>query len=91
MIYNLNFTKDALEDISHLKRNEPHAYKKLEKLLVELQEHPRTGTGKPEETKYNLAGCLSRRINEKHRLVYRIEEGKGIVEVLYAKDHYKDK
>ncbi|MCB0579107.1 MAG: Txe/YoeB family addiction module toxin, partial [Phaeodactylibacter sp.] len=30
--------------------------------------------GKPEALKGTLSGCWSRRIDEKHRLVYRVEE-----------------
>ena len=47
MIYNVTFSDDAKEDIKLLKRNEPSAYKKLIKLLIELQEHPTIGTGHP--------------------------------------------
>lgn len=67
------------------------ALKKLAILLTELTEHPRTGTGQPEELKYDFAGCWSRRINKKHRLVYWIEEqAQKSVVVLYAFGHYKD-
>lgn len=47
MIYELYFTEQARKDISVLKKSEPQAYKKLERLLTELQEHPTTGSGKP--------------------------------------------
>ena len=43
-------------------------------LLTELQEHPRTGTGKPDPLSGGRAGQWSRRISQKHRLVYEIEE-----------------
>ena len=56
MNYSLTYTDDALEDIRLLKRNEPLAYKKLKKLLIELMEHPETGTGKPEALRGNLSG-----------------------------------
>ena len=38
----------AIDDIKLLKRSEPSAFKKAQKLLLELMEHPRTGIGKPE-------------------------------------------
>ena len=47
-MYTLEFAPQALEDLSKLKKSEPAAFKKAGKLLVELQEHPKTGTGKPE-------------------------------------------
>jgi toxin YoeB len=92
MSYTLKLTPDAVEDIEYLKKaGDKATLKKLGVLLEELTEHPRTGTGKPEELKHNLAGCWSRRINAKHRLVYRIEEEQVIVIILYASGHYKDK
>ncbi len=92
MSYTLKLTPNAVEDIEYLKKaGEKATLKKLGVLLEELTEHPRTGTGKPEELKHNLAGCWSRRINAKHRLVYRIKEEQVIVIILYASGHYKDK
>jgi toxin YoeB len=91
MIYNLDFTEPARKDVSALKKSEPQAYKKLEKLLVELQEHPTTGTGRPEKLKYNYSGKWSRKISEKHRLIYEIHEEVVTVIVLSAFGHYEDK
>ena len=47
-MYTLDFAPQALEDLAKLKRSEPAAFKKAGKLLNELREHPKTGTGKPE-------------------------------------------
>lgn len=92
MSYTLNLTPDAIEDIEfHKKSGDKATLKKLAALLNELTEHPRTGAGNPEEMKYDFAGCWSRRINKKHRLVYRIEEKKVTVIILKASGHYKDK
>ena len=63
---------------------------KIKKLLIELSEHPKTGTGKPERLKGNLAGCWSRRISGKHRMVYEIDDGTVTVVVLYLRGHYGD-
>jgi toxin YoeB len=91
MTYQLNFKKEAEQDLTYLKRSEPIAYQKVQKLLLELIEHPLTGTGKPELLKGNLAGCYSRRISQKHRLVYQIFNQEVIVLVLAAAGHYSDK
>ena len=48
MIYELIISPNAIEDISFLKKTDKLAYKKLEGLLMELKEHPKTGTGKPQ-------------------------------------------
>jgi len=91
MIYEVIISPNALEDISSLKKTDKLAYKKLEKLLIELREHPKTGTGKPQLKKHDLSGFYSRKINKKHRLVYQIIEERVIVLVLSAQGHYGDK
>lgn len=90
MIYELIISFEAEKDIKMLKRNEPQAYKKLVKLLAELIEHPRIGTGKPEILR-NADGIYSRRITQKHRLLYSINESKISVLVISAYGHYGDK
>ena len=63
---------------------------KLETMLIELSEHPYSGTGKPELLKYNLAGYWSRRINRKDRLIYEIiEEPDRLVVIVSALGHYE--
>jgi toxin YoeB len=57
----------------------------LELVEATLRE-PHAGIGKPEPLKHQLRGCWSRRIDQEHRLVYRIEE-EGIV-FLAARFHY---
>ena len=92
MSYILKYTSDAKEDINLLKKSGNKAIlKKLAVFLVELTEHPYTGTGQPEELKYEFSGCWSRRLTDKHRLIYRIEEELGSIEIIYAYGHYRDK
>ena len=91
MKYSLDFTSKAKEGMSKLKKNEKNAFNKLEKLLLELTEHPTTGTGKPEQLSGNRFGQWSRRITEKHRLIYKIFDDKVMVLVISAFGHYDDK
>ena len=56
---------------------------------IELQEHPRTGTGQVEVLKYLDEEVYSRRINKEHRLVYTVYDQKVTVLVLAAYGHYK--
>lgn len=92
MSYTLRFSKNALEDLDkHKKTGNQVTLKKIEKLLKELREHPYTGTGRPEKLKFDLAGLHSRRINQKHRLVYAVEESTVVVLILSAWAHYDDK
>jgi toxin YoeB len=80
------------KDIAYLKNNGGKALtNKIEKLLVELIEHPKTGTGQVEQLKGNRQGQWSRRIDKKNRLVYSIDDEIVTVEIISAKGHYGDK
>ena len=90
--YLIEYTSSALEDLrKHKKSGNMNVIKKIDKLLSELENHPFTGTGKPEALKNNLQGFWSRRINQKDRLIYRVEETKITVIVVSASGHYYDK
>ncbi len=92
MMYELELTPDAIEDINFFKKSGDKALlKKLSLLLNELIEHPMEGNGQPEELKYGYSRCWSRRLDTKHRLVYRIDEERASVIILFLRGHYKDK
>ena len=57
-MYILDFADVAKEGMAKLKRSEPAAFKKLGKLLIELSEHPLTGTGHPEQLTGDLSDTL---------------------------------
>jgi toxin YoeB len=87
MVYHLDFTDKAKEDIAeHKKSGNKAILNKLFILFDELTEHPFTGAGKPEPLKYRLTGLWSRRINQEHRLIYQVNEEN--VFILSAKGHY---
>lgn len=90
-LYSVKVKEEAQLDLKRLLQHEPIAYKKALKLIAELYEHPRTGTGKPEPLSGNRAGQWSRRISKKHRLVYEIHDTEVVVLVLTAYGHYDDK
>lgn len=91
MLYKVILKEVAQQDLKLLLRNEPMAYKKALKLIAELYEHPRTGTGKPEQLSGDRSRQWSRRISKKHRLVYEIHDAEVVVLVLTAYGHYDDK
>jgi len=91
MIYELDFSDQVKKQISLLKKSDVFVYAKLQKLFVELMEHPRTGLGKPELMRYDFEGYYSRRITRRHRLVYRIDDERVIVEIIKVSGHYDDK
>lgn len=92
MSYLVNISPRAQREIDALRKaGDKVTIKKIGILLIELMEHPYTGTGKPEDLKGNLSGLWSRRINQKDRLVYKVEEDIVTVTVVQARGHYSDK
>ena len=92
MSYSIELTIEAISDIKKFRKSgDKKALIKIDKLLDELRDHPTTGTGRPELLKYYDIPTWSRRINDKHRLIYRIEDDKVIVIILSFWGHYRDK
>lgn len=86
----LKFTPDAKKDLEWWKQHgEAASKRKIQQLLTEMEEHPRTGTGKPELLSGDLSGVWSRRINQEHRILYEIHDKILVVLVLSMKYHYK--
>ena len=90
-MYEIEYTIIAKEHIQKLRHSEPAAFKKAAQLLLELVDHPKTGTGHPEPLKGDDTGKWSRRISKKHRLVYEIMDQTVLVLILTAYGHYNDK
>lgn len=59
---------------------------KIKKLIDSILESPYEGIGKPEQLKYELSGYWSRRINEEHRIVYKVEN--NTIYFIAFKGHY---
>ncbi len=90
-MYKLIVSKKAQGDLKNLLKSEPQAYKKAIALLKEIELHPRTGRGKPQLKKYDLEGLYARKITDKHRLVYSVDDETITVDIVSAKGHYDDK
>ena len=88
-MYRIIIAPQAKDDLLTLQRSEPAAFRKAAALIEELKVHPRTGTGKPEPLRGNLAGLWSVRIDEKNRMVFRISG--DTIEIVECGSHYGDK
>ena len=76
---------------THKKAGNKILLKRIHKLFEELSEHPETGTGKPHKLKHEKKGIWSRSIDDKHRMLYMIDNNKVIVFVISLWGHYEDK
>jgi len=88
MSFKIAFTPQASEDFLYWKKTSPKTAEKIRNLLREMQEHPFTGTGKPEPLKFQFSGAWSRRINHKDRIVYQVDGHIVTVFVLAMRYHY---
>ena len=92
MIYKLIVDPEADVQLEmHIKAGNKILLKKIYKLFEELKEHPETGTGKPEKLKYQQTEIWSRRIDDKHRMKYVIDDDRVVVFVISLWGHYGDK
>lgn len=68
----ISFTPTALEQFSLWIQDDKKLALRIIRLLQEIERTPFDGTGKPEPLKGDFKGYWSRRINEEHRLVYKV-------------------
>lgn len=91
MNYHLEFSPRALADLEQIKKSgNKSIINKLRSILLELMEHPLTGTGKPERLRYR-DNTYSRRLSQKDRIVYSIHNDIVTVNILQMMGHYEDK
>jgi toxin YoeB len=84
----LEFKPQAFEDLQYWVQQNPKLAKRLLRLIEETQRDPFGGTGKPEALRGELSGWWSKRIDQEHRLVYRVEGARLII--AQARGHYDD-
>lgn len=66
-------SEQAWEDYLHWQETDRQQLERVNKLLREAARSPRSGIGKPGPLRHALASFWSRRIDDEHRLVYRVE------------------
>lgn len=74
--------RDKIKEIPSLKRN-------VENLIEAIKADPYKTPPSYEKLKGNLEGLYSRRINNKHRLVYEVYEDEKVVKIVSMWSHYE--
>ena len=85
-MYNIVYTKKAINDIPKLKSVKLD--KKARALIEIIKENPYKTPPSYEKLMGDLTGAYSRRINIKHRLVYEVLEEKKTVKIISLWTHY---
>lgn len=80
---------DAWEDYLYWQIQDKKILKKINQILKDIDRDAYCGIGKPEALKGNLSGYWSRRIDDKNRIVYKIENKQIII--IQCGSHYRDK
>ncbi len=82
------YSEEAQKDIEYWKRSgNKVVQKKISQLLNAIEENPFEGIGKPEMLKHNLAGLWSRRINQEHRIIYKLT-ARETIRIYSLRGHY---
>ncbi|SFA59993.1 toxin YoeB [Pedobacter suwonensis] len=80
--------EQAITDLEFWKKSGNKAVqKKIQKLILSIQENPFMGIGKPEQLKHDLSGQWSRSINSEHRIIYDVID--DILNIYSLRGHYK--
>jgi toxin YoeB len=88
---NLFWSSSAWDDYVKFQERDPAMAQKINDLIADVRRSPFQGLGKPEPLRGPLAGLWSRRINQEHRLVYRVTGTRGRdqrLEILQCRFHY---
>lgn len=81
------WSDEAWEDYLYLQTQDKKTLKRINMLIKDIDRNgPMNGIVEPEALKENLQGYFSRRINEKDRLVYRIENNQLLI--AQCRGHY---
>lgn len=87
-IKELKWDFDAWEDYLYWQSQDKKILKRINQLIKDMRRDPFNGIGKPEPLKGDLTGLWSRRIDERHRIVYLIENEALLI--FSCKGHYND-
>lgn len=82
----LIFASHAWEDYLYWQKSDKKILKRINELIKAIQREPFEGIGKPEPLKHALSGYWSRRINDEHRIVYKIQD--DAVLIVQLRYHY---
>lgn len=86
-MYQVRFSRQAQKDAKKLAAS--HLKPQAEKLIEIIKVDPYRTPPVYEKLVGNLKGCISRRINIQHRLVYEVFESDRVVLVLRMGSHYE--
>jgi len=82
----LVFDGHGFEDYIYWQMQDKKILKRINQLIRDIDRNGYDGIGKPEALKHDYQGYWSRRINDEHRLVYKIDA--GAIHIFACRFHY---
>jgi len=83
---NILFNTGSFSDYTVWGLTDKKIFERLSQMIEQCRRTPFEGIGKPEPLKHQKHGFWSRRIDDKNRFVYKVEQDKIIIES--CKGHY---
>lgn len=80
------FVDESWEDYLYWQKTDKKMLQKINALLKDISRTPFSGIGKPEALKHKYRGFWSRRIDQEHRLIYKIHEDE--IQIVKCRFHY---
>ena len=85
----LSWTDEAREDYVYWQSQDKKTITRINKLIKDIERNGNMqGIGMPEPLRYNLQGLYSRRIDDKNRLVYVMED--DVLTIISCRYHYSE-
>ncbi|MBT3748717.1 MAG: Txe/YoeB family addiction module toxin [Bacteroidetes bacterium] len=81
------FVEESWEDYLYWQKTNPKMLKRINKLLKDISRNPYTGLGKPEPLKHKYQGFWSRRIDQEHRIIYKVKDNE--IHIAKCRFHYE--
>ena len=86
MSRNISFTTRAWDDYIYWQGQDKKTLRRINALVEASARDPFDGIGKPEQLLGDMSGLWSRRIDERHRLIYAADD--DTLTVLVCRYHY---
>ena len=80
------FVDESWEDYLYWQKTDKQKLKRINELIKDIARNPFSGIGKPEPLKFKYAGFWSRRIDEEHRIIYRVVDDE--IQIVNCRFHY---